>query len=200
VAKSGRDVAANKNVEHHSHVNGYLTRSYAQMQAVGIRRQWDHKERRPTIGRLLDEIARHPESATRARFVQMLDSPREDHAGWRVFSPNDAEQIDPDIVASDLHRIVDETAGARDYVNRMVAHIGNDHTTRPIGSGDWFGDIDKGIDVLAETIKKYWSLFHPGNMLASVTPLLDLNWIRMFQTAWYSEDFVPMELDVGELR
>ena len=91
-----------------------------------------------------------------------------------------------------FRRIMDETADARDYVNRMVAHLGRDQKTKPIGSGDWFGDINKGIDVLADMIKKYWSLFHPGSVLASVTPAPDLGWLRMFQTAWYSDDYKPV--------
>ena len=52
---------------------------------------------------------------------------------------------------------------------------------------------NKGINVLAEVIRKYWPLFPPGNVLASATPIVNLTWIRMFATAWYSEDFVPVD-------
>jgi hypothetical protein len=187
---------ANKEVEHHSHVNAFLTNSYAQMEAIGIRRQWDRSRPRPTIGRILHEMANQPEVATRASYVELL-GPGIAPSGWLSFSPTDAEHIDPVIAANDLQRIHDETRDARDYVNKMVAHLDprHDQTTGPIvvGSGDWFGDLNKGINVLAEMIKKYWPLFHPGNVLDSVTPIVPPNWIRMFQTAWYSKDFVPVD-------
>jgi hypothetical protein len=182
----------NPAIEHHSHVNNYLTRTYAQMQAVGIRRQWDRKDRRPTIGRILHEISRYPEAATRTRYLQALTDPERDGAGWLMFSPADTEQIDPQLVAADLHRIDNRTADARDYVNSMVAHLDHDRRTGPVGSGDWFGDLNQGIDVLAEMTKKYWGLFYPGDMLVRVTPVPDLAWIKMFQTAWYSPEFVPV--------
>jgi hypothetical protein len=38
-------------------INGWLGRCFATTQAVGMRRITEHKERRPTLGRLLHELA-----------------------------------------------------------------------------------------------------------------------------------------------
>ena len=92
----------NKFVEHHSHVNGYLTRSYAQMQSVGIRRQRDHGQRRPTIAWLIHEIAQHPDTASRSRFLQGLENPRDGRHLWLNFSPADDESVDARMAAADL--------------------------------------------------------------------------------------------------
>lgn len=189
---------SNPDVEHHSFVNGYLTRSYAQMQAVGVRRQWDRSERRPTVGRLLYEMQQHPEAATRDRYVAGLEGDIRDPSRWRDFAPSDGGVIDVAVVKADADRLANETKDARDYVNKLVAHLGRDRKVGPIGSGDWFGDINRGIDVLGALIKKYWTLFHPGQMLATITPSTDLGWTRMFRTAWLSEHYVPVEADLGE--
>jgi hypothetical protein len=143
---------------------------------------------------LLYEFARYPEIASRQRYAGAIRTDiNNPMRSWRNFAPTGGAAIDTSLVLVDTARLNAETKDARDYVNKHVAHLGPDRKVGPVGSGDWFGDINRGIDVLAEMIEKYWMLFHPGEMLASVTPVTDLGWTRMFSTPWLSAAYVPVE-------
>ncbi len=50
----------------------------------------------------------------------------------------------------------------------------------------------------AAVTKRYYSLRHPGTVLASLTPGADLMFLNMFKEPWYRDDFhVPDALGMG---
>jgi hypothetical protein len=85
----------------------------------------------------------------------------------------------------------DDERWARDWVNQSVAHFGGDRITDPVGVT--FGDLDRGLDILAGLIQRYYPLFHPGDYLWQVTPIPPLGWLQMFAAAWLTDDFVEVE-------
>jgi hypothetical protein len=188
-------LAANPEVEQHTMINNWFTRCYSQTQAVGVRRQSEHEGRRPTLGALLREIESFPSIATRVRYVSGLSDaslPNREN-GWRTFAPDDGPLADTDIVSADRQKLTVATTPVRDWVNKAVAHRDKDETTTTAPIETSFASINGALDVLAELIRKYHMLFHPGAALWRVTPTTSPDWTEMFRKPWYSEQFEPVD-------
>lgn len=186
----------NAQMTHHSTVNDWLIRGYTQTLAVGIRRQSQYTDRRPTLGRLLSELERHPQVASRERYLALADDPAVAAPFWHGFAASSGEHIDPDQVHSDLEAVKTATTPARDWVNRRIAHRDQDVTTGPISVT--FGDLDAGLDRLGTALKEYWGLFHPAAILQAVTPLPGLGWTEMFAVPWKPPNFASIDAwDLG---
>lgn len=187
-------LGSNPEIQHHAVVNEWLARSYSQTLAVGVRRQSEYGERRPTIARLLHEIATHPGVLTFSRYRdvepgQPLASVQET---WSRYAAQDSG-VDSTTVRADLGEIVSRCEPARRWVNQGIAHRGRDIIDSPLSIS--FDELHAGLDTLGATTKKYFALFHPGQVLYRVTPDTGLQWTEMFAVPWRSDHFVPIPSD-----
>lgn len=186
-------LASNPDIQHHSIMNDWLVRGYSQTLAVGVRRQSEYDTRRPTIARILKELAANPTACTRERYLaDSTDNPL-DTESWELVAGRGALVLDPEMAQRDLDQLVLAAVPCRTWVNRAVAHRGRDRIEDAIKYS--VDDFNAGLDALCELIRRYWPLFHPGNSLYRVTPDLDLSWTSMFDVAWRSEAFVPVPTD-----
>jgi hypothetical protein len=59
-----------------------------------------------------------------------------------------------------------------------------------------WGQMDKALDRIGLVHAKYYRLCHPGESLGGLTPLVPLEWLMMFSTAWMTQNFVmPDHMD-----
>lgn len=175
-------------IKHHSVVNSWLSTGYTQTIAVGIRRQWDRNGRRPTMGRLLSELAEHSHVASWERYSAQERGETEAGAhGWLLFALQPGGSIDPDRVRTDLADFDTKSAVAREWVNTSLAH--RDRDTRVPALRVRFDDLNGGLETLGGLLQHYLGLFRPGTQRPTVTPEPGLGWLEMFDTAWLPEDF-----------
>jgi hypothetical protein len=182
-------------IEWNQVVNGWLGRCFATTQAVGMRRITEHKERRPTLGRLLHELAEHPEVASRDRYMAALPATAiHGREGWTTFAPDDGRDIDPGMPSADLQRLIAAETPVRKYVNESLAHAGVEKDGVPL-SNPTFQEIATALDIAAELVKRYHMLFHPGTILWRITPDLPLGWLQVFDQAWRTAAFTPVDTE-----
>lgn len=172
-------------------VSGWLVRSIARNQALGLRRQTDTKDRCPTLASVLKELAEYPDIATRARFTAMAPNPETANAAWLRFSPDGEERMDREKLAADIEALNQVRATIARWVNKRVAHLDLGYNAAEMHIT--MADLWAGLDVLCQVTQRYYSLFHPQEYLAQVTPDLPLGWLNVFQTPWKTDAYVEIE-------
>jgi hypothetical protein len=167
----------------------YAQRTYAVTQSAAIRRQAEVDPRRVvSLASLLAELGTEPERLTRERFVALYDDPDPyfERLGRTTFDERFAgevgDHIDPKIVEADLNDLRTTSDGVERYVDRYIAHTDRESLkTLPT-----FGDIDKAIDVIGETFKKY-ALLLTASSWATLEPVAQHDWQAIFRQAWIRE-------------
>jgi hypothetical protein len=146
---------------------------------------------------------RAPHFASRGRYRSPLDSDlatRPDaESGYDAFSLPGSPFIAGDRVEADLHPPRDAAAHAKRYTNKVLAHRDRATANNPARISLTYGEMHTALDAVGETMRKYYSLRHPGQLLAVVTPTpSDLRFLTMFERPWLVEGYMPPnELDLG---
>ncbi len=106
--------------------------------------------------------------------------------------------VDPLLVAADMNSLRSVAEPVRDYVNKVLAHRERAVDGQPLVIKLTFDEVNTSLDEVGRVTKRYYSLRHPGTVLASLTPGADLMFLNMFKEPWYRDDFhVPDALGMG---
>jgi hypothetical protein len=169
----------------------YLDRTYVAAVCSAIRRQLDTDSRSNSLVRSLQGVRNQPRLMDRARFVAIHDASREPDSYFDAnVAFNRYAGPSQDVVSVGMLdlAITDLTAAAHPvekFADRVIAH--SDRRSAEIA----FGQIDHALETLDTTVKQFWGLVHPGVMLHTTTPVMDLNFLTMFTEPLIDAGFVP---------
>ena len=165
-----------------SHLFAVLARSYASSQAVAVRKQGDSDRGVVTMGRLLTEIAKHPELVTRERFVTLFPPEMRNRgdAQFNRWATPDADHIDGARVNQALHKLKTAIAPVKAYVDKRVAHLDANHLSTSIPT---FDQLDTAIDLLFDVFHNY-NLLLTAIDIHSLVPVPQYDWLAPFRIPW----------------
>jgi hypothetical protein len=170
----------------------YFSDTYAVTQSIAIRRQIDDGENSISLGRLLHEIANHPEEITRQRWLDLWSGDGDPY--WRNraerqwqenFAGDDPDLLNPALPADAFDKLREGGAKMKRYVDRNIAHV--DRRKLPPGQMPTYDDIDTAIDLIGSTFSSYFSLLTAASFL-SLTPEIQTDWRAVFRVPWMPED------------
>jgi AbiU2 len=168
---------------------------YVDSQCVAVRRLVDLDPRSVSVARLLTDLARHPESMTRAHHVQLWTVPgdsddvrdrwqmEEAEATFDEYTDGGGDNIDPIAVLQDLEHWKAIAGPIKKFVDKRIAHLADiDESEIPKAT---YIDLDKAIDTVAEYIRKYTLLF-TASSIAMMEPSIPRDWKRPFRNPLFS--------------
>lgn len=162
----------------------YLRVTYAAYIALYVRREVDDRSDSTSLYRCLRFLASHPHAMSRRRFSDAAraidDDPRDASKWFDTFAPTGGSELHPPTIESDMRALRAAAEKVKSYVDTRVAHRGK----QPSASIS-FSDIDDAMGVIESISKKYYGLRHPGTNLWTATPVVDLNFLRMFEVPWF---------------
>lgn len=165
-------------------LQSWLNQNYIRAQGLGVRRQTDIRNDVISLGRLLQQVARHPQALSRDRFYAETSGHNTREAASEEFSrvvgPGDF--IDSAIPEADLAYLRELTETVRTMVTKEFAHY--DPGMGQFSEGVTFGDLHDAIDVIVQLARKYRSMilgsdFYPD---VAMTP-----WEGIFLVPWAAE-------------
>lgn len=165
----------------HSFLFAHFGRTYAQSQAVGLRRQGDVHRDVQTLGRLLSEVADHPEAISH-RFIVGRCEWGHQWLGEDYFQGLDrggAGHIDPALAHADLNRLHDAVAPVVPWVNRRVAHL----STERVEAVPQLDELDEALSKV-EGIFLRWTTILTGADRLSLEPVPQYDWVAPLRVPW----------------
>jgi hypothetical protein len=191
------EMLQHSDVKQYVTVQNYLLRTYVGTVCTAIRREADRDSRTTSLARCLQMLIDCPHFSTRTRFRELLDTTTapelaEERArrGFEQFARSGQETLDVSMIQADLESLQNAAGPVKKYTDKVIAHRENTHGgTKRVNVS--FDQINDALDVIGDLTKRYYSLRHPGVMLANLTPSMDLNFLTMFQRPWYKDGFRP---------
>lgn len=164
---------------------------YATTQTSSVRRQLDRRRGTVSLRRLLDDIAQHPQVASRERHVAVWlsegpDPQREAEAHEnfdRFASGRDRDHVDATRASADIEQL--EAAGSvvEKYASEAVAHMAAEQTHEV----PTFDELNRAIDQIGELVQKYASLLK-AVMILRLEPVIQYDWKAPFRQPWISPE------------
>lgn len=176
----------------HVTIHNYLVRTYVSTAVSAIRREADRDTRTTSIWRLLERL-KSPTLATRAQFVTAYVS-RFDVAevealrAFDRFAPNGEDHVSKSFVDSSQLLLTESVKEVRAYANAVVAHRQRPDLERPLELS--FDELDRAIDNIGELTQELHELRHPGEKLATASPVLDPAFLGAFREPLIQPGFV----------
>lgn len=165
-----------------SHFFDFLAHGYMTTQAMAVRRLADVDSRVTSMGVLLLEVAKYPETLSRDRFVSQYPWGTQ-HLGDRAFDDFAGEglsHIDPVRVQADLDKLRSAAEATKRYVDRHIAHTDKKRKPADIPS---FSELDNAIETSGALLKRYLLLFEQVDR-DPIAPIPQYDWIAPFRLAW----------------
>ncbi len=166
---------------------------YVTTQTSSVRRQLDRTKGTVSLWRLLDDIARNPQVASRDRHVAVW---RENtlqpminkaHTNFDRFAGGRGrDHIDAALVCVDLEQLKAVGNIVEHYANEAVAHTSIDEKRTVLT----YAELNAAIDQIGDLVKKYASLLK-ATILWQLEPVIQHDWKAPFRQAW-----IPAEGDV----
>jgi hypothetical protein len=169
----------------------YLDRTYVAAVCSAIRRQLDTDSRSNSLVRSLQSIRNQPRLMDRARFVALHDDGRDPdpyfdaNVAFNQYADPSKDFVDVGMLDLAISNLKAAAHPVEKFADRVIAH--SDRRSAEIA----FGEIDHALEALDATVKQFWGLVHPGVMLHTTTPVMDLNFLRMFTEPLIDPGFVP---------
>jgi len=158
---------------------------YVSTQGAAVRRQVDRRKGTVSLRRLLEDIAWHPEVATRDRHLAQWND-----LSWgpdlaranRTFdgvAGAGRDRIDPARVRGDVTRLVKASDVVKTYVDETIAHAADESKT----GVPTYADLNAAIDVFAEIVGHY-SLLLTASTIMQFEPVIQDDWKAPFRQPW----------------
>lgn len=161
-------------------------RWFAQTQAMAVRRQTEVAEDSASLATLLDQIARHPEVLTRARYTGLYDNAEHwqarANASFDGLAGVGADTILPERITADLDRLREAAKPVKAYVDRLVAH----HDRRELTELPSFAELNDAIDVVLEVFKE-WNQWLTAAVWVEMVGAFQYDWKAPFRVAWLTD-------------
>jgi hypothetical protein len=177
-----------KGTDNRATVVDYLNGTYVATICLAVRRQLDTDQKSNSLVRCLQRVVDQPELMNRERFAAMHVA-----AAGHDFDPNVAfdryaepgeNVVSARLMAQWVEDLRADTAPVEKYADRVIAH--RDRRSAQL----LYGEIDVALIGLEKAVKRFWGLAHPGNMLASATPVIELGFLRMFRSPLIDDRFI----------
>lgn len=155
---------------------------YVSTQGVAVRRQLDRTRGSVSLIRLLDDIRRHPEIATRDRHIAAWGESAvagEADRNFDRFAERGGDMIAPALVRADMRELVLSGEVVKGYVDQTIAHAANE-ATRAVPT---YEDLNAAIDRIAAVVQKYSSLLN-AEIHGQFEPVIQSDWKAPFRQAW----------------
>lgn len=190
-------------VERYTVVQNYLVRTYATTVCTAIRREVDIRKDTTSLTRCLMLMEKSPESFSWRRFADLYpaqgtieQTERDARASFATFAPGGGDVVETAFVRRCIERYTEAARPVKEYADAVIAHRSRGATVEPVSVS--YGAIDHALDELGAVFRIFYGLRHPGVMLASITPVVDLTFLRMFQVPWFPEgSLLPPVMDLG---
>lgn len=169
-----------------SHFFTFVSETYAQTQAVGVRRQVETSTRVISLATLLTEMAGDAERLSRKFYVSMYDEHLRDLADPdfdRLTGNADADHIPASVIQGHLDAIRAATQPIADYVNRHLAHRDRD----PLDTLPTFIELNSAIDTIGEAFNEC-SLMLNASSWATLEAVMQYDWLAVFRVPWIPPD------------
>ncbi len=176
----------------HVTIHNYLVPTYVATAVTAIRREADRDTRTTSIWRLLERL-KSPTLATRSHFVSSYVSrfdvaEREAERAFDRFAPNGEAHVSKSFVDSLQLRLTESVKEVRAYANTVVAHRQRPELESPIELS--FDELDRAIDNIGKLAQELHELRHPGEKLATASPVLDPAFLAAFREPLIHPGFV----------
>jgi hypothetical protein len=179
-----REIAQSNPELPHSYFIGFLQETYANSQAVGVRRLVDPGRQPVSLLRLLNEIESMCEQFTETWFIGLWVpdgelAERQARVTFREhFRGNTDNHLDPQVVGEDKNSLSTSVESVRAHVDTSLAHMDKSPTDIPT-----FAELHSAIDAIVHVFKKYYLLLTAASILLDKIPL-DHNWETIFTLPW----------------
>jgi hypothetical protein len=163
--------------------------TYAEAQAIGVRRQADTHQDVASLAKLLSELEGDASRVTFEWWFDLWGEPRDDHDRLVARSQWEnhygaGERLDRDIPSADLEVLNEASSAVRTYVNENLAHSeARGPTAREPEDIPTLDDIHSAIDVAGDLYRKYYGLFTAATMV-DLTPIIQHDWRAPFRVPW----------------
>jgi len=165
-----------------SHFFTYLGDWYATTQASAVRRQADPSPRVISLTVLLTEIRDDPTRLSREWFLAHYDT-LDRRYGEEEFDEHFAGKvgthIDPEIVAADLHSLIESAERVREHVDKLVAHTDR----RPPETPLTFDELNAAIEGMTHLFEKYTLLLTMSSW-GTLVPVPQYDHLAIFREPW----------------
>ena len=149
---------------------------------MAVRRLADVDSRVTSMGVLLLEVAKYPETISRDRFVSQYPWGMQ-HLGDRAFDDFAGEGLshtDPVRVQADVDKLQSAAEATKRYVDRHIAHT--DKKRKPVDIPS-FSELDNTIETSGALLKRYLLLFEQVDR-DPIAPIPQYDWVAPFRLAW----------------
>lgn len=170
----------------------YFRETYAISQSMSVRRQAEKGSRVSTLGRLIAEIAEHPEAVTRSSWLASLAGP--DAGGFDRYASADGSRLDPAIPAADLAKLEEAASDVKNYVDQYLAH--SDARPKPVGLT--FPELEAAMDIVGDLYRRYSVILTAKDRAAE--PLLDPSWLAVFRQPWFTDTIMKRGVPIRSPR
>lgn len=178
-----RIMGANSAIQEPGFFHDWVTEMYVNTQLVIVRRQTVDDGQGTSLARLLGQIKKFPEVASRDRYAALFggDGGLGRQHGEKEFDQlfgGGLEHIDPAIVTQELAQLRAATQAVNRHTSKVVAHVDE----KGLPKVPTFAELNACIDVIAELGKRYYLLIKASTYL--LEPRWTYEWTAIFRQPW----------------
>ena len=140
-----------------------------------------------SLARLLADIAEHPASASRHRYVSLYPRGMQwvGDREFDKFAGESGDHVEAEAVRQDLELLRRKSDAIRRYVNKRIAH--HEESPPPSFVTPTFSDLDEAIDTLGTLFRRY-ALMLTAVDRSVMTPVPQYDWLAPFRIPWILEE------------
>jgi hypothetical protein len=188
-------VRDNPKLDVNSRFMSFVWSSYFDKQVLVVRRQVQRNKQSISLVRLLHEVAEYGPHLTREAFVTSYTKPefrdtwREGHRLFDTFAGRGGKHVSAVRVQADVARLVRLSRGLHYLSDKWLAHSDTRRRLPRLG----FRQLDRSLDALYATWRRYHVLVRRGPINADPKFLAGSDWQRVFDIPWRQRDTVASE-------
>jgi len=177
-------VQANPELPENNYFIVWIWENYLLNAAMGVRRFVDEDQRSISLYLLLRDIKENPGILSRERHIALFKDTgfatdyNYINRGFEELVGKGKTHIEPADVEEDIKKLIKRTKALKTYVNRTVAHLDKERLKKL----PTIEDLDDSIDLIAELVKKYYSIFHAA--VIELQPVPQRPWKNIFKIPW----------------
>jgi hypothetical protein len=172
------------------HVWEWIMGMYGRDQVLAVGREIDRHTEVINLIQLMYQVTKRPKVITKNRYLRMIkrlpeipgqvrnrDLDRRLSETWFVDTFGTGKNINIAVVKRDRNRLEKSAKAVMRYRHKVVAHRSGLELTLTLS------DIDKALDAIEETLKKYYVLFHASSLVGA-EPTAQYDWGAPFTYPW----------------
>jgi hypothetical protein len=173
-------IIANADLDHDNVFYDLLDNGYANIGAMGIRRQVKINSQSISLARLLEDIRKNPELVSIENYRTLYHGPIKELAEshFEEFKAQDRDHIAPDMIERDIASLREAARSCEGFADRRLAHSDK----RKVNPHPNLSDLHNCIDLIRELAEKYRLILTAQNV-SLASSILD-DWKAVFRVPW----------------